>query len=259
MALELGGWAVAFVLLACAFSGFAHGAIGFGFPIVATPLLAVVLDIKSAIALIAPITLVLVVISALRGGGVVAVLRQFWPVLVGAAAGAWLGTRLLIVAPSEPFILILALAILLYLNLDRLGRGTSPAVKRRPRLFGLAFGFAGGVSEATANVAGPLLLIYFMLLGLAPSQIVQTLNLCFSVGKGAQTATLAASAGLSAGFWLAVAGFAVPSIAALFAGMRVRDRIDAVTYRRWLRGALWIMAVVLVVQFALAVVGGWRQ
>jgi uncharacterized membrane protein YfcA len=143
MTLELGGWAVAFVLLACAFSGFAHGAIGFGFPIVATPLLAVVLDIKSAIALIAPITLVLVVISALRGGGVVAVLRQFWPVLAGAAVGAWLGTRLLIAAPSEPFILILALAILLYLNLDRLGRGTSPAVKRRPRLFGLAFGFAG--------------------------------------------------------------------------------------------------------------------
>ena len=249
MSLELGAWALGFVLLACVFSGFAHGAIGFGFPIVATPLVALVVDIKSAIALIAPITLVLVVISALRGGGVAAILRDFWPVLAGAAVGAWLGTRLLIVAPPEPFILVLAVAILLYLNLDRLGRGTSPGVRRRPALFGLGFGFVGGVFEAIANVAGPILLIYFMLLGLGPAQIVQTLNLCFSVGKGAQTATLAASAAISAGFWLAIAALAVPSVAALFAGMRVRDRIDAATYRRWLRGALWVMALLLIGQF----------
>ena len=52
------------------------------------------------------------------------------------------------------------------------------------------FGFVAGVCEAIANVAGPILLIYFMLLGLAPAQMVQTLNLCFSLGKGAQTATL---------------------------------------------------------------------
>lgn len=250
MSFELGGWALGFVVLACAFSGFAHGAIGFGFPIVATPLIALVVDIKSAIALIAPITFVLVVISALRGGGLGPALRRFWPVLAGAAVGAWLGTRLLIVAPPEPFILVLAGAILLYLNLDRLGRGTSPAVQLRPALFGMGFGFAGGVFEALANVAGPILLIYFMLLGLAPAQIVQTLNLCFSVGKGAQTATLAASAAMTPGFWLAIGGLTLPSVATLLAGMQVRERIDAATYRRWLRGALWIMAILLIGQFS---------
>jgi uncharacterized membrane protein YfcA len=246
---ELGGWVLAFVVMALVFSGFAHGAIGFGFPIVATPLVALVVDIKSAIALIAPITLVLVVISALRGGSLASILRRFWPVLAGAALGAWLGTRLLIVAPPEPFILVLAAAILLYLNLDRLGRGTSPAVQRRPALSGLGFGLLGGVFEAIANVAGPVLLIYFMLLGLAPAQIVQTLNLCFSVGKGAQTATLAVSAGLPPEFWLAAGGLAVPSVAGRFAGMRVRERIEAASYGRWLRGALWVMAILLIGQF----------
>lgn len=33
-------------------------------------------------------------------------------------------------------------------------------------------------------------------------------------------------------------------------GMRLRDRIDAATYRRWLRGALWVMAGLLLLQFA---------
>jgi ankyrin repeat protein len=89
-----------------------------------------------------------------------------------------------------------------------------------------------------------------MLLGLAPAQVVQTLNLCFSLGKGAQTATWAMSGEISPRGWLVIGALAVPSVAALFAGMRLRDRIDAPTYRRWLRGALWVMAGLLLVQFS---------
>ena len=241
-----------YVALVCLLSGFAHGALGFGFPVVATPLVALVIDMKSAITLLAPVTLVLVVISALRGGGLGDLLRRFWFLPVGIAAGAWLGTLVLLAAPPEPFTLVLALILLFYLNLDRLGRGTSPTVERLRVPFGMAFAFVAGVFEAIANVAGPVLLVYFMLLGAAPSQIVQTLNLCFSVGKGSQVLTLAASGALSQAAWLTVAGLTVPSVAALAAGMRVRNRIDAQTYRRWLRKALWVMAVVLIGQFCVS-------
>jgi uncharacterized protein len=250
MTAELGVALIAFVAAVCLLSGFAHGALGFGFPIVATPIVALAIDIKSAIALLAPITLVLTVISALRGVALGSIVREFWFLPLATALGAWLGTRILLAMPSEPFVLVLVLVILLYLNLDRLGRGKSVVVQRLRVPFGMAFGFVAGVSEAVANVAGPLLLIYFMLLGLGPAQIVQTLNLCFSLGKGAQTATWAMSGEISARTWLVIGALAVPSVAALFAGMRMRSRIDAATYRRWLRGALWIMAVLLLLQFS---------
>jgi ankyrin repeat protein/uncharacterized membrane protein YfcA len=255
MTAELGIGLIAFVAAACLLSGFAHGALGFGFPIVATPLVALAIDLKSAIALLAPITLVLTVISALRGVALTSIVREFWFLPLATALGAWLGTRLLLAMPAEPFVLVLVVVILLYLNLDRLGldrlgRGSSVAVQRLRVPFGMAFGFVAGVSEALANVAGPLLLIYFMLLGLAPAQIVQTLNLCFSLGKGAQTATWAMSGEISARTWLVIGALVVPSVAALFAGMRVRSRIDAATYRRWLRAALWIMALLLLLQFS---------
>jgi uncharacterized membrane protein YfcA len=247
---ELGPAVIAFVALACLLAGFGHGALGFGFPIVATPLVALAIDIKSAIALLAPITLVLTVISALRGAALFSIVREFWFLPLATALGAWLGTRILLATPPEPFLLILAGVILLYLNLDRVGRGRSELVQRLRMPFGAAFGFVAGVCEAVANVAGPLLLIYFMLLGLAPAQVVQTLNLCFSLGKGAQTATWAMSGEISPRGWLVIGALAVPSVAALFAGMRLRDRIDAPTYRRWLRGALWVMAGLLLVQFS---------
>lgn len=250
MSAELGFAVIAFLAAACLLSAFAHGALGFGFPIVATPIVALAIDIKSAIALLAPITLVLTVISALRGVALGTIVREFWFLPLATALGAWLGTRALLALPPDPFVLVLALVILLYLNLDRLGRGKSALVQRLRTPFGLAFGFAAGLSEALANVAGPVLLIYFMLLGLAPAQIVQTLNLCFSLGKGAQTATWAMSGEIGARTWLVIGALAVPSVAALFAGMRLRASIDAATYRRWLRGALWIMALVLLAQFS---------
>src|SRR4051812_3739908 len=259
---EFGPAVMAFVAVVCLLAGFGHGALGFGFPIVATPLVALMIDIKSAIALLAPITLVLTVISALRGVGLASIVREFWFLPLATALGAWLGTRILLAMPAEPFLLILAGVILLYLNLDRVGRGRSALVQRLRVPCGAGFGFVAGLCEAVANVAGPILLIYFMLLGLAPAQIVQTLNLCFSLGKGAQTATWAMSGEISPRGWLLIGALAVPSAAALFTGMRVRSRIDAPSYRRWLRGALWVMAALLLVQFSSRVLASeealWR-
>ena len=250
MTADLALWTLLFLAVTCALSGFAHGAIGFGFPIVATPLAALVIDIKSAIGLLAPVTLVLVLLSVVRGGDLRALLRRYWFMPIAMSAGAWLGTRILLVAPPEPFVLVLAGVILLYLNLDRMGYGRTRAVSGAPAAFGLGFGFAAGVFEAVANVAGPLLLIYFLLLGIAPAQTVQALNLCFAFGKGTQVATWAASGALTPQAWVFIGILTVPAVAALYGGMRVRDRIDALTYRRWLRMALWVMAALLLGQFA---------
>src|SRR5690348_368472 len=123
--IELSLAALAFVALVCLLAGFAHGALGFGFPIVATPLVALVIDIKSAIALLAPVTLVLVVVSMLRGGPLAPIARRFGYLPVALAAGAYAGTRFLMAAPPEPFLLLLAGVLVLYLNLDRLDRGRS--------------------------------------------------------------------------------------------------------------------------------------
>ena len=241
---------LAYLALVCVLAGWVHGALGFGFPLVATPLAAFAIDMKSAIALLAPVTLALVIISALRGGSLRELVRRFWFMPFGMALGAWLGTHVLLAAPPEPFLLVLALVILFYLNLDRLGRGESAVVQRLRAPCGFAFAFTAGAFEAMANVAGPILFVYFMLLGAAPSQVVQTLNMCFTIGKGSQVATLAASGALSAATWAAVGGLTVPSVAALAAGMRVRERIDAQTYRAWLRKALWVMVALLLLQFS---------
>ena len=249
---DLPVWTLAFIAGVMLLSGFVHGVIGFGFPIVATPLLTLVLDFKAAILISVVPTLVLTVLNAFRGGRLRESIGRFWYLPLCLAVGSYAGTRLLIVAPSEPFLVVLALVLLVYLNLERLGGAKIGIVRRHPAPFAVAFGFAAGVFEATVNVAGPALLVFFMLAGISPRLLVQAFNFSFILGKGTQLATWTVAGGVRPGEWLSTVPWALVACAALVAGWRLHDRVSTEAYTRWLRGFMWVMAAALLVQFALA-------
>lgn len=238
-------WVTAVMLLA----GFVHGVIGFGFPIVATPLLALVVDLKVAIVVSLVPTLAMTLVNAFRGGLLRESIGRFWFLPLCLLVGAYVGTRILIVAPSEPFLLVLAGLVLAFLNMERLGHTEVPVVKRHPTASAVVSGVVAGVFEATVNVAGPMLLVYFMLAGLNPRSLVQVLNFGFIAGKGTQIATWTAAGGVGLATWLATAPWAVLALVTLFLGHRVHDRVSTATYMKWLRGFLWIMVGLLVLQF----------
>lgn len=238
-----------------ALAGFVHGALGLGFPLVATPLLALFTDIKTAIVFTVVPALTAIVISLVRGGRPAQVIRAYWMLPLYMIAGSYAGARLLIAADPAPFLLLLALLILAYLNLQRLRGLASGWIGAHPRAARAAFGLLAGVFESAANVAGPVLLIFFLSTALPPLALVQALNLCFLAGKSTQGLTLALAGGIPAGVWLSTIPFAAVGAAGLFWGMRVRDRIDAETYRGWLRRALWVIAALLIGQFLWRVAG----
>ena len=242
-------WGIAWIALVMLVSGFAHGVIGFGFPIIATPLLALVLDLKTAVLIILVPTVVLASINSVRGGGLRASIGRFWFLPIVLMAGSYLGTRILIVSDTAPFILLLAVILFTYLNLDRLGRTRFPWVGRFPVAAGMLFGFVAGLFEATVNVSGPMLLIYFLMLGVSPSTLVQTLNFCFVGGKLAQGLAWNVSGGIPLGYWLYSLPWALLGVATLFMGERIRHRTSTAVYLGWLRKFLWAMVILLVFQF----------
>ena len=79
--------------------------------------------------------------------------------------------------------------------------------------------------------------------------LVQALNICFLTGKSTQFATLATAGGVPTAQWMATLPFAVVAAAGALYGVRVRSRIDAPTYRRWLVRALLAIALVLCAQY----------
>jgi uncharacterized membrane protein YfcA len=249
---DLPAWTLAWIAGVMLLSGFVHGVIGFGFPIVATPLLTLALDLKAAILVSVVPTAFMTLINAFRGGRLRESVGRFWYLPLCLAVGSYAGTRLLIVAPGEPFLGVLALVLLVYLNLERFGGAKIDLVRRHPASFGVAFGVVAGIFEATVNVAGPVLLVYFMLAGIPPRTLVQAFNFSFILGKGAQIATWTLAGGITVAAWLSTLPWAIVAWATLALGHRLHDRASVETYGRWLRGFMWVMAVVLVVQFARA-------
>ncbi|MEO8443074.1 MAG: sulfite exporter TauE/SafE family protein, partial [Betaproteobacteria bacterium] len=229
---------IIWLALAMILSGFIQGALGFGFPFIATPMVAMVTDMRTAIIVVLLPTLATVAITLVTSGPLGATLKRFWMMPVYATAGALVGTWIFVAAPDAPYQLLLALIIIVYLNLDRISRGEWPFVKRHEKAFAPLAGTAAGLFEGTANVAAPPLIIYYLALGLAPAMMVQAMQICFLVGKSTQFAVLTLHGGVTSAQWVATLPFCAVAVAAGFAGARVRNRIDAALFRRWIKRAL---------------------
>jgi len=239
-------WLACVILLA----GLLQGALGFGFPFVATPLVAMVTDMRTAIIIVLLPTLATICVALFTSGPLRATIARFWMMplymILGAAAGTWV----FVSAPDAPYTLVLALLTLFYLNLDRLGRTEWLLVRRHERVFAPLSGITAGVFEGTANVAGPPLIIFYLALGITPAMLVQGLNICFLVGKTTQFTVLATLGGVGMGEWLATLPFVAIGIAGSLIGVRIRNRIDAAAFRVWVKRALFVIALGLLAQFA---------
>lgn len=246
---SLGWLTIAWAAFALALAGFVHGMLGLGFPLIATPLVAFATGIKTAVLIVVVPTLVIVIAAIIAGGPFLPTLREWWRMPIWMAIGSVTGAHVFIFTDAAPLTLLLAVAILIYLSLDFLGHGQSAVMQAHRHKCGAFFGFCAGFFEGAVNIAAPPLLIYFLSLGLTPAALVKALNLCFFTGKSAQLWTLMATGNVAAFTWLAMLPLSVVGIATLLVGMRIRDRVDAITYRRWLKVALVVMAAILFAQF----------
>jgi uncharacterized membrane protein YfcA len=230
------------------FASIAQGTLGFGFPAIATPVLMLMVDVKTAIILNLLPNFAVNLISVIRGGNYGASLGRYWPVAAWGLVGSFIGTSFLIVAPQEPIRLMLALAIFAYLNQHRLAQLDWSWLARRERLSAMIFGIAGGFFSGTVNQSLPPLLIYFTLLGLETLVMTQILNLCFLGGKMVQAATLAAAGQIHMTQVLANVPLTAVSIVGLWLGLHAQRRVRPETYKRVLRYILVVLAIALVWQ-----------
>lgn len=236
-------------LLVVTLAGLVHGTFGLGFPMVATPVLALLTNVQTAILLTLAPNIAVNLWSMLRGGNLSESVGRFWQVAVWMLIGSAAGTVILVMMDPNPFRLLLALVILLYLNSELLKRLDWSFIRRHPQRSGAGAGFLGGVLGGTVNVGGPALMIYFLELRVPPLVLVQAINLAFLLGKSTQAATFAAFGLLPMSLVLLSLPLGVMALIGLRSGMWLRERFSADAYRGWLRGLLWVLAVLLVVQF----------
>lgn len=235
------------VILVILFSGLVHGTLGLGFPMVATPILATMMDVRSAILITLLPTMAVNIASIINSRASIASTRPFIPLVGFTLLGSIAGAAVLAITDPAPFRIVLACLILLYLwSSLRISRQWLDA---NAMLAMAGFGIVAGLAAGTTNVMVAVLIIYFLSLNTERATMVPTLNACFLVGKTSQILVLAVAGLVGIGLMLETAPLAVAAVLALLVGQRIRERIEVSTYQAILRKLLFVLAAILIFQF----------
>lgn len=226
------------------FAAFIHGSVGFGFPMIATPLLSIFMDVQAAVALTLLPTLMINTVSIASEGQLSSAVRRYLPLALMAMLGSAIGTQILLQFDSALFKILLAAAIVFYLIADQ-AEFHLPWVKRRPRLSLYLFGLLAGILGGLTNVMAPVLVIYALETGYTKAETVQALNLCFFLGKCVQLLLFIANNRYGAAvFEMSLIGLLLSGLA-IFLGLRLRRMIPQAVYRVLLKLLLAALAGVL--------------
>lgn len=239
--------AATFGILGILLAAFVKGAIGFGFPTIATPVLALFMDVKSAVAILLVPNLVMDGIQWLRRPGFLQTLRRHVVLYGCGVVGTFVGTHLLTIISGQTALLILGAFVLTFvaINISR------PAFRVNPRWepvlsppVGLFAGILGGVT----NVPGTPLVLYFYALGMDKVEFVRSIAFAFLVYKTAQLVAVS-WVGLMTSGLVGLSGVAtVLGLGAFWLGLRVQDRVDQATFNRAVLGFLAVLGAWLVIR-----------
>ena len=223
-------------------AGFVKGAIGLGLPTVSIGLLGLLMSPAQAAAILVVPSLVTNVWQALAGGGVAALVRRLWPVLVGICVGTFIGAVLLPHDDAGRATVWLGVALTLYAALG-LVKVDFKVQRHAETWLGLVMGAAtGAISVATGIFVIPGT-PYVQAMQFERDKLVQALGLSFTVS----TVTLAlalAHAGemrgsLAGPLLLALAG----ALVGMVLGQLVRGRVRAETFRLWFFIGLLLLGI----------------
>lgn len=245
--MELSVEFLVFLSIVLFFSALVQGSIGFGFPLISTPLIAMITDLKTAILYVAIPTLLINIISIFSEGNFLQAIKRFYPIALTAMIGSAIGTQILVYSNSDFFKILLALSIFFYLFIQNF-KFEMKWVNKKPRLSIVTFGFASGMLGGLANGMSPVLIIYSLESKHTKKEVIQSSNLCFLFGKIAQVIIFS----LNGEFTQEVLNISMLSLMVVFVaviiGIKIRNKVPQDNYNKIIKVFLFLMAVALVYQ-----------
>jgi uncharacterized membrane protein YfcA len=235
-----------FLVFVCLLAAaFLKGATGMGFPLIATPILTLLLDIRSAVVVLIIPSMLMDITQIFRREFPSAVLKRFSGFVVLGAVGAYIGTAFLLTLPLWILNLCLGLVILVFVAMNIL----QPDLKIPPnaeKLLSPAIGFGAGFVNGMTNVSGPVVGMYFYGLKLPKQEFVKTVAITFFIFKWGQIAALSSWNQFSWRLFQVSVILIVLLCAGFYAGLKTQDRVNQRIFNHGLLFILLIIGVTLV-------------
>jgi uncharacterized membrane protein YfcA len=226
-------------------AAFVKGTTGFGFPLIATPMVALLLDIRTAITILILPNILMDAAQIFRGSFPSAIIRRFGWLLFLTIFGVFLGTKVLVMLPLWALNLSLGVMILAFVvsNFFRFEPAIPP---RLERISSPGVGFAVGFLNGMTNAAGPVLASYLYSLKLPKTEFVRSISTIFMITKISQLAAVSTWNLFNFETLRLSAGVTVFVMLGFYFGLKTQDRVNQKTFNRALLIILFAIGVMLV-------------
>ena len=242
---ELDFIAILIIGLAYLLAGLSKGAIGFGLPIIAIPLVAIVLPAHIAIALTAAPILLSNSYQAFYRADPVGVIRRFWPLIVAMLIGSTIGSQILTRVDQHTASIIVGVVLLCFVALQ--GFSIRPEISHRgERILKPIAGMASGLLGGTTGILGPPFLILLVALRLPKDAFVGAIGLLYFIGIMPLYVTLVLKGVIARDEAILSGLVCIPLFAGMFAGAWLRGRISAKVFQRVLLIGIFAIGVNLI-------------
>lgn len=235
-------------LAGVAVAAFVKGAVGFGYPLIATPLLALATDVRTAVTILVIPNILMDGLQMVRRPGLVGALRRHAPLVATGIVGTVVGTQFLVVVSTRRLFLILGVTLFAFIavSVARPAWHIAPRAERPlAPVVGLIAGTLGGLTNTPAVVLTP----YYYALGLPKAEFVRALSATFLVFKVTQLAAVWQVGLLDRHVWAPWAVGTLVSLGAFGLGLRAQDRVPQATFNR---AVLVLLALVCLAMLARA-------
>jgi len=214
-------------------AAFVKGATGLGFPLIATPMVALLLDIRTAVTVLILPNLFMDSAQVIRDGLPYEVFRRFSSLIIPTIIGVFLGTTVLVKTPLWILNFSLGVMVIVFVvsNLLKLDFIITP---RAEKILSPISGFISGFLNGMTNAAGPTLAIYLYSLKLEKRAFVKTIATIFMVTKLSQ---LVAISTWNLFNWETITlsvQVLLFTLAGFFVGIKAQDRVNQRNFNRGL-------------------------
>ena len=240
MVLEL-----AVVVGASAVGALVKGVTGMGYPIIAIPLLALVVGVEDAVVIVAAPNLAANAYLCWEARRFREGTRDLGRLVGWGMVGTVVGTIALVHLPEAPLLVLLAATIV----------GFVVQFVRQPELrideatshrWSPVAGTVAGLMQGSVGVSGPVVATWLHGYRLPKTVYAYAITLIFGLSGAVQLVLLIAQGATTADRMVASAVAAIPVAIMIPVGIRLRDRIDGATFERAVLAVLLLAAVSLV-------------
>jgi uncharacterized membrane protein YfcA len=228
-------------------AAFIKGATGLGFPLIATPALALLLDIRIAVTVLILPNLFMDSVQVIRDGFPYDIFRRFSSVIAPTIIGVFLGTMVLVKLPLWILNFCLGVIVVVFVvsNMFKFDFTISP---QGERILSPMVGFISGFLNGMTNAAGPTLAIYLYSLKLEKRVFVKSIATIFVTTKLSQLVAISTWNLLNWDTIKLSIQVLLFTLAGFYAGMKAQDSVNQRNFSRGLLVLLAVIGVILIVR-----------